>query len=147
MVRTTEDRTVNTILDTPQINVVDALSSKVYPIPSPTVAFVKPGHLETLVHAILKEARKSFLLYPFAWRHKMAGISGGFVTKESLWDRLVFDAARSRVAGDGAAALRAVIVSQGVCHGCFRVRCLILCLQDHLRRILLRRRELHYPFR
>ncbi|KAJ7489896.1 hypothetical protein B0H11DRAFT_2010871 [Mycena galericulata] len=98
---------------TPQINVADALSSKAYPIPSPTIAFVKPGHLETLVDAILKEARKSFLLYPFAWRHKVAGISEGFITKESLWDRLVFDAARVKVAGDGAAALRAVIVSQG----------------------------------
>ncbi|KAJ7632430.1 acetyl-CoA synthetase [Roridomyces roridus] len=98
---------------TPQINVADVLSSKVYSIPSPTIAFVKPGHLETLVHAILKEARKSFLLYPFAWRHKTAGIAEGFVTKESLWDRLVFDTARSRVAGDGSAALRAVVVSQG----------------------------------
>ncbi|KAJ7738483.1 acetyl-CoA synthetase [Mycena maculata] len=98
---------------TPQINVADALSSAAYPIPSPTIAFVKSGHLETLVDAILKEARKSFLLFPFAWRHKIAGISEGFITKESLWDRLVFDAARARVVGDGSAALRAVIVSPG----------------------------------
>ncbi|KAJ6623441.1 hypothetical protein B0H10DRAFT_2009737 [Mycena sp. CBHHK59/15] len=89
---------------TPQINVVDALSSKAYPIPPPTIAFLKPGHLHTLVHAILKEARKSFLL---------AGISEGFVTKESLWDRLVFDAARARVAGDRSGSLRAVIISEG----------------------------------
>jgi len=98
---------------TPQLNVADALSYKAYPIPSPTIAFLKPEHVHTLVPAILKEARKSFLLYPFAWRHKMAGISEGFVTKESLWDRLVFDAARSRVAGDGSSTLRAVIVSEG----------------------------------
>ncbi|KAJ7752042.1 hypothetical protein B0H16DRAFT_1547206 [Mycena metata] len=98
---------------TPQINVADALSSKVYPIPSPTIAFIKTGHLHTLVPAILKEARKSFLLYPFAWRHKVAGISEGFVTKESLWDRLVFDSARSRVAGEGSGTLRAVICSEG----------------------------------
>ncbi|KAJ7109187.1 hypothetical protein C8R44DRAFT_986224 [Mycena epipterygia] len=98
---------------TPQINVGDALSAKVYPIPSPTIAFLKPGHLHTLVAAILKEASKSFFLYPFAWRHKMAGISEGFLTKESLWDRLVFDAARSRVAGDQSGTLRAVIVSGG----------------------------------
>ncbi|KAJ7694171.1 hypothetical protein B0H17DRAFT_1058042 [Mycena rosella] len=98
---------------TPQINVADALSSKVYPIPPPTIAFMKPGHLHTLVDAILKEARKSFFLHPFAWRHKMAGIAEGFLTKESLWDRLVFDAARSRVAGDKFSALRTVIVSEG----------------------------------
>ncbi|KAJ6546491.1 hypothetical protein DFH09DRAFT_1040107 [Mycena vulgaris] len=98
---------------TPQINVTDALSSKVYPIPPPTIAFMKPGHLHTLVDAISKEARKSFFLHPFAWRHKMAGISEGFITKESLWDRLVFDAARSRVAGDRSGALRTVIISEG----------------------------------
>ncbi|KAJ7090065.1 hypothetical protein C8R43DRAFT_1050539 [Mycena crocata] len=98
---------------TPQINVADALSSKGYPIPPPTIAFIKPGHLHTLVDAILKEARKSFLLYRFAWRHKVAGLGEGFVTKESLWDRLVFDAARSRVTGEGSGALRAVIVSGG----------------------------------
>ncbi|KAJ7219090.1 acetyl-CoA synthetase [Mycena pura] len=98
---------------TPQINVADALSSKVYPIPSPTIAFIKPGHLHTLVDAILKEARKRLLLFPFAWRHKLAGISEGFMTKESLWDRLVFDTARSRAAGDGSGALRAVVVSGG----------------------------------
>lgn len=93
----------------------DALSSKVYPIPAPTVVFLKPGHLHTLVDAVLKEARKSFLLYSFAWRHKMAGIAEGFITKESLWDRLVFNAARSRVAGDRSGSLRAIIVSEGVC--------------------------------
>lgn len=107
---------IDALRDTPQINVGDALSAKVYPIPSTTIAFLKPAHLHTLVAAILKEARKSFFLYPFAWRHKMAGISEGFVTKESLWDRLVFDAARSRVAGDQSGTLRAVIVSGGMWH-------------------------------
>jgi len=97
---------------TPQINVADALSYKAYPIPSPTIAFLKPEHVHTLVPAIVKEARKSFL-FPFARSHKLAGITEGFITKESLWDRLVFDAARSRVAEDGAATLRAVIVSEG----------------------------------
>ncbi|KAF7363278.1 Acetyl-CoA synthetase [Mycena sanguinolenta] len=97
---------------TPQINVADALSFKAYPIPSPTVAFLKPEHVHTLVPAIWKEARKSFL-FPFAWRHKLAAITEGFLSKESLWDRLVFDSARSKVSGDGAATLRAIIVSEG----------------------------------
>ncbi|KAF8212433.1 hypothetical protein K438DRAFT_1567350 [Mycena galopus ATCC 62051] len=97
---------------TPQINVADALSFKVYPVPSPTVAFLKPEHVHTMVPAIWKEARRSFL-FPFAWRHKLAALTEGFLSKESLWDRLVFDAARSRVSGPGAATLRAVIVSEG----------------------------------
>ncbi|KAK7029740.1 acetyl-CoA synthetase [Favolaschia claudopus] len=97
---------------TPQANVTDALSFKAYTIPSPTVAFFKPDHVHTLVPEILKEARKS-LLFPFGWRHKLASISEGFMTRESLWDRLVFDAARSKVVGNGAASLRAVIISGG----------------------------------
>ncbi|KAJ7905305.1 hypothetical protein B0H14DRAFT_3102791 [Mycena olivaceomarginata] len=97
---------------TPQINVADALSYKAYPIPPPTVAFLKTGHVHTLVPAIWKEARRS-LLFPFAWRHKLAALTEGFVSKESLWDRLVFDAARSKVSADGAATLRAIIVSEG----------------------------------
>lgn len=91
----------------------DALSYKAYPIPPPTVAFLKTGHVHTLVPAIWKEARRS-LLFPFAWRHKLAALTEGFVSKESLWDRLVFDAARSKVSADGAATLRAIIVSEGI---------------------------------
>ncbi|KAF7322810.1 Acetyl-CoA synthetase [Mycena chlorophos] len=98
---------------TTQIDLADALSAKAYKNPPTTVAFVKPGHLQALVDAILKQARKSFFLFPLAWRHKMAGISEGYLSKESLWDRLVFDAARAHVAGDGSGALRAVIVSEG----------------------------------
>ncbi|KAF7295099.1 Acetyl-CoA synthetase [Mycena indigotica] len=98
---------------TSRIDLTDALSANAYPIPPTTLAFVKPGHLQTLGDAILKQARKSFFLFPLAWRHKLAGIADGYVTKESLWDRLVLDAARAHVAGDGSAALRAVIVSEG----------------------------------
>lgn len=37
----------------------------------------------------------------------------GFITKQSLWDRLVFDGARVSVLGNGAGTVRAVIVSGG----------------------------------
>lgn len=90
----------------------DTLSYRRYPIPSPTVLFIKPGNLEALVSRIHKEASRS-LLYSFAMRHKKAGMAEGFVSKESLWDRLVFDSARAKVIGEGAGTLRSVIVSGG----------------------------------
>jgi len=94
-------------------DVLDALSSNVYPIPSPTVLFAKPGHIESTVSAIAKKASESFILYPFARRHKFAGINEGYITKESLWDRLVYDGARAKVIGEGAGTLRCVVVSGG----------------------------------
>lgn len=63
--------------------------------------------------AILREAKKSFLLNAFAWRHKISGISEGFVSRDTLWDRLVYDAARANVIGEGAGTVRAVIVGGG----------------------------------
>jgi long-chain acyl-CoA synthetase len=87
-------------------------SSDAYPIPPPTVFFMRPGHLEDVVASIAKEASRSFILYPFARRHKQASISEGYLTKESLWDRLLFDSARAKVLGEGA-VMRAVIISGG----------------------------------
>ncbi|RDB24239.1 Long-chain-fatty-acid--CoA ligase 5 [Hypsizygus marmoreus] len=95
------------------IDVSDAVSHKAYPIPSPTVLFVKPGHLESTVSSIVKHASRSFLLYPFARRHKLASVSEGYISKESLWDRLVYDGARAKVIGDGASTLRGIIISGG----------------------------------
>lgn len=43
----------------------------------------------------------------------MAGVADGFITKESLWDRLVFDRLRSEVLGEAAGTLRGVIVAGG----------------------------------
>ncbi|CAK5277771.1 unnamed protein product [Mycena citricolor] len=97
---------------TPRIDLQDVLSSRNYPIPPASVLFVKPGHVQALVDAVSKESRKSFL-YPFAWRHKMASMSEGFIAKDGLWDRLVFDAARAKAIGDGSNALRAIISSEG----------------------------------
>ncbi|KIM48939.1 hypothetical protein M413DRAFT_438115 [Hebeloma cylindrosporum] len=91
---------------------VQAIARK-YPIPSPTVIFLKPAHLNSMVNEIMASARKSWLLYPIAWRHKLAGVSEGFITNQSLWDRLVFDGARANVLGHAAATLRAVVVSGG----------------------------------
>ena len=75
--------------------------------------FLKPPHLQALVTSVLKDARKNILLHPFAWRHKVAGLAEGYLTKESLWDRLVYDAARGGVVGEVAGSLRLLVVSGG----------------------------------
>lgn len=90
----------------------DLKSTQLLGIPPATVYFMRPTHMEAVVNAIVSSAKKS-LIFPFAWRHKVAGILEGYVTKESLWDRLVFDDARSSVLGEAAPSTRAVVVSDG----------------------------------
>lgn len=98
----------------PSLDLADTKSAEMYPIPSPTVLFVTPSHLTALATAIIEKAKNSsFLLYSLAWRHKLSGILEGFFTKQSLWDRLVFDGARVDVMGKGAGTVRSVIVSGG----------------------------------
>jgi long-chain acyl-CoA synthetase len=92
-------------------NVADILSATKLSIPSPTILFIKATHLQSLSSSITTEAKKSFLLYSFAYRHKLAGMTEGFITNDSLWDRIVFHAARSAVLGDCANSIRTVVVS------------------------------------
>lgn len=93
-------------------NLADVLSARRHPIPYPTVLFIGPDHLEDLSSSILKHARESWL-YSFAWRHKLAAFAEGFLSKDSLWDRMVFDNAREHVLGGMASALKVVIISGG----------------------------------
>lgn len=96
-------------------DLTDLKSVESFPIPSPTVLFITPTHLQALTSSILAAAQKSsLLLYPLAWRHKLSGVLEGFITKQSLWDRLVFDHARMDVMGAGAGTVRGVIVSGGM---------------------------------
>ncbi len=90
----------------------DALSTRHLGLPPKTILFLKPDHLKGVVDAIMANAKESFL-FPLAWRHKLAGICEGFFTNESLWDRLVFDNARSAVFGEDALSIRGVVVSDG----------------------------------
>lgn len=92
--------------------IADVKSTHLLGLPPATVYFLKPTHMEAVVNAIVSSAKKS-LLFPLAWRHKVASVLEGYVTKESLWDRLVLDDARSSVLGEAAASARAVIVSDG----------------------------------
>lgn len=90
----------------------DVMSTEQLGLPPATVFFVKPTHLNAVVEAIIANAKKSFI-FPLAWRHKLAAIFEGYFTKESLWDRLVFDNARSAIFGNTAPSVRAVVVSDG----------------------------------
>ncbi|KAI0747958.1 acetyl-CoA synthetase-like protein [Daedaleopsis nitida] len=92
----------------------DLRTSASYHISSPTILFIRPDHLTSLSGAIQQEAKKtSWVAFNFAWRHKLAGIMEGYMTKQSLWDRLVFDIARVKVMGKGAGTVRAVIIGGG----------------------------------
>ena len=63
---------------------------------------------------MLSRAKSSFL-YPIVWRHKVAALAEGFLSKESLWDRAVFDGAREHVLGRMASTLKATVVGGGEC--------------------------------
>ena len=90
----------------------DALSTRHLGLPPTTVLFLKPNHLQGVVDAIMANAKYSFF-FSLACLHKLAGISEGFFTKESLWDRLALDNARSAVFGDDAPSIRGVVVGDG----------------------------------
>jgi len=92
-------------------NVKDIISATKLPIPTPTVLFVHPDYIQDLSTAILSRAKKSSFTYPVAWRHKLAALAEGFLSKESLWDRMVLDGAREHVMGRMAGSLKAVVVS------------------------------------
>lgn len=95
-----------------QINAVDRLRVKKYPIPSATLMFIKPEQLSWLGTGVKEEAKKSWM-YNMGWRHKVAGVGDGFVSNQTLWDRLVFDGARVKVMGEDMGVLRALVVSGG----------------------------------
>ncbi|KDQ33577.1 hypothetical protein PLEOSDRAFT_1091549 [Pleurotus ostreatus PC15] len=94
-------------------DVKDVRSAMRFPIPPPTILFINPDHLKSLTSSILGVAKKSWLLFSIAWRHKIAGLTEGFVTKDSLWDRLLFDTARARVVDECAGSLRGIVVAGG----------------------------------
>ena len=103
----------------------DILSLGSLPIACPTIFFIEPDHLNALTSSILEHAKSNVVLHTFALRHKLAALNEGFVTKEGLWDRLVFDNARTKVMGDMAGTLRAVVVSGGM-HSFFTSKFLYL---------------------
>ncbi|KAJ8475403.1 hypothetical protein ONZ51_g6581 [Trametes cubensis] len=104
------------LVGTEDVHTMDGLkdlsTTAAYRISSPTILFVRPAHLKSLCDNILHQATKSsWILTNLAWRHKLSGILEGYITKQSLWDRLVYDSARVKVMGKGAGTVRAVVVS------------------------------------
>lgn len=100
--------------DAPALDVADILSATKFPIPSPTILFLKPEHVQSLASSVMDRAKKSFFMFPLAWRHKFASLTEGFVTKDSLWDRTVFGKAREDVLGKMADTVKAVVISGGL---------------------------------
>lgn len=100
--------------DAPALDVADILSATKFPIPSPTILFLKPEHVQSLASSVIDRAKKSFLIFPLAWRHKFASLTEGFITKDSLWDRTVFGSAREDVLGKMADTVKAVVISGGL---------------------------------
>ena len=66
-------------------------------------------------------------MYSFAHRHKLAGIAEGFISKDSLWDRLVFENARKTVMGNTAITVRGIVVTGGKYLTCQFEPSLIMC--------------------
>lgn len=99
--------------DAPALDVADILSVINFPIPSPTVLFLKPEHVQSLASSVMDRAKKSSFVFPLAWRHKFASLTEGFLTKDSLWDRTVFGSAREHVLGKMADTVKAVVISGG----------------------------------
>lgn len=100
--------------DAPALGVADILSVTKFPIPSPTVLFLKPEHVQPLTSSVTDRAKKSSFIFPLAWRHKFAGLTEGFLTKDSLWDRTVFGSAREDVLGKMADTVKAIVISGGL---------------------------------
>jgi long-chain acyl-CoA synthetase len=97
-----------------RINMADRLGVKKYPIPPATMMFVNPEQLAWLATRVKEEAMGSWM-FDIGWRHKLGGVEDGFVSNQTLWDRLVFDGARAKVMGEDVGVLRAVVVSGGEC--------------------------------
>lgn len=100
-------------------------------LPSPTILFLcvyyaktrgryadyalnrTPPQLHSLTSSTLSQAKRSHPLFFLAWRHKLAALQEGFVTKDTFWDRMAFAKARETVLGEMSQTLRAVIIADG----------------------------------
>ncbi|GJJ12182.1 hypothetical protein Clacol_006423 [Clathrus columnatus] len=67
----------------------------------------------TVMALNILQAAKTNFLYALGWRHKLAGLAGGFLTKTSFWDNLVWEKARVKVLDKLELSLRGIIMSDG----------------------------------
>jgi long-chain acyl-CoA synthetase len=75
------------------------------------------SHMESLTASILNHARRSWL-FPLAWRHKQAALADGSMSKDTFFDKQVFQAARLQALGALANSLREIAVA-GPCSSPF----------------------------
>ncbi|KAG8831329.1 hypothetical protein FRC17_003282 [Serendipita sp. 399] len=80
--------------------------------PSPTLLFLTPENLRFITTSVLNTSKKS-LLFGIAWRHKQAAILRGYLVKDGLWDRQVFNNARVSALGLLTRGLRGIAVGPG----------------------------------
>ncbi|KAH8833558.1 hypothetical protein DL96DRAFT_1666671 [Flagelloscypha sp. PMI_526] len=90
-------------LDSSKIFGDDLKSLEAYPLPSLTILFGTP---RPLGGSCIESGRHRL-------KALISALFEGFITKDSLWDRLVYDGARVKVLGNGAGTLRGLIVSGG----------------------------------
>ncbi|OCB84357.1 hypothetical protein A7U60_g9037 [Sanghuangporus baumii] len=81
-------------------------------VPAPTVTFLTPSQLNSIVSSILSLARNS-PFFSVAWRHKLSHLRQGFLSKDSLWDNSFLAGPRNTVLKGWADSLRSVIISGG----------------------------------
>ena len=98
--------------ETRRMSPADGLRVKKYPIPPTTMMFVNPEQLTWLTGRLEEEARKSWV-FNIGWKHKVAGVRDGFVSNQTLWDRLVLDGARAKATSEDIGVLSVVVVSGG----------------------------------
>ncbi|KAG8886179.1 hypothetical protein FRB97_007217 [Tulasnella sp. 331] len=79
-------------------------------IPSPTVLVISSALFVEVTNAILNQAQQS-LLYSYAHRHKVHALIEGVADKNTVWDRLVFDGARTKALGRLGTSLDRVLVT------------------------------------
>lgn len=68
------------------------------------------SHMESLTASILNCARKSWL-FRLAWRHKLAALVEGSMSKGTFFDKQIFQAARSQSLGVLADSVREIAVA------------------------------------
>lgn len=66
--------------------------------PSPTVLVISSQQYTEMATAVLNHAKQSWL-YSYAYRHKLFSLLGGELSHDTPWDKLVFQAARTKALG------------------------------------------------
>ncbi|KAL5490430.1 hypothetical protein ACEPAI_5263 [Sanghuangporus weigelae] len=79
-------------------------------VPAPTITFLTPSQLNSIISSILTLARNS-PFFSIAWRHKLSHLRHGFLSKDSLWDNSFLAGPRKTVLKGWADSLRSVIIS------------------------------------